>query len=308
MEASSIGTKHQPQTHARGVRNDYRPRLSDDNHRKEDSVTISEEARQRQLLTLRKLEDTDGTPFKSDDLKAFLDERRAIKEEMMRNQPAEYATVLTSSGLMGNTGYLINKSLEEKVENVDELMQQLHKMLSASSSIFTRPPDISYYDGDTLVETWCGDKTIEDLEWNAAQREAGKKLAEYIAQNYLENPDEAKAFMDAVNKLANEYEKRDEERLNSWVERKRWIEADVAKRQEEAARTGTLTDPETIKARLNQIAPEADPFSDSYIDAWQSLVIKGSSIKDWFANLIDRAKSSIKIEDLLGKYSNISVS
>ncbi len=84
MEASNIGTKHQPQTHTRGVRNDYRPRLSDDNPRKEDSVTISEEGRQRQLLTLRKLEDTDGTPFKSDDLKAFLDERRAIKEEMMR--------------------------------------------------------------------------------------------------------------------------------------------------------------------------------------------------------------------------------
>jgi len=55
MKTSNIGTKHQPQTHTRGVRNDHRGEhenerskktlFSGDKSNKEDSVTISEEAK-----------------------------------------------------------------------------------------------------------------------------------------------------------------------------------------------------------------------------------------------------------------------
>jgi len=295
MEASNIGTKHQPQTHTRGVRNDHRPQLSSDNPRKEDSVTISKEG--RQLLTLREVE--------NDDLKALLDEFRARKRELQESLSFEYdastpTETTTSSGPIDKT--FINRALEGKVENPAELMRQLYGMLSAS------PP------ARELGVTYFGDTTISELESQAAQREAGKKLAEYMAQNYFEDPDEAKAFMDMINKFANEYEKRDEERLDRWVNMRKQMEDAHAKIEAEinayAAAHGYnadehRTDPEIIKARLEQIAPEPD--SESYKDAWQSLVKKDSSVHDWFANFIDKVKSSIKIEDLLGKYSNISV-
>jgi len=170
------------------------------------------------------------------------------------------------------------------VENPTELMRQLYGMLSASPP--ARELGVTY-----------SDTTINELESQAAQREAGKKLAEYMAQNYFDDPDEAKAFMDIVNKFANEYEKRDEERLDRWVKTRKQMEDAHAKIEAEINAYAAAH-------RLEQIAPEPD--SESYKDAWQSLVKKDSSVHDWFANFIDKVKSSIKIEDLLAK-SNISV-
>ncbi|MDR1829859.1 MAG: hypothetical protein LBQ76_03725, partial [Candidatus Fibromonas sp.] len=46
-------------------------------------------------------------------------------------------------------------------------------------------------------------------ETRAMNREEGKMLAEYLSQNYFEDPEEAKAFMDTISKWAYKSEMRD---------------------------------------------------------------------------------------------------
>jgi hypothetical protein len=48
-----------------------------------------------------------------------------------------------------------------------------------------------------------------DLETRAANREAGKDMAKYIAENYFSDPEQARKFMDSINKFAEMSEARD---------------------------------------------------------------------------------------------------
>jgi hypothetical protein len=73
-------------------------------------------------------------------------------------------------------------ALDEKVGDIYDVSSQLGDML------------FSY---DPNVET------------RAADREAGKDLAKYIADNYFDDPEEAQAFMNTINKLAELSEARD---------------------------------------------------------------------------------------------------
>lgn len=73
----------------------------------------------------------------------------------------------------------ISDSLEGKVKNASLVADELGKMIRGTIS----NPDAS-------------------VEERAANRETALKHASYIAENYFDDPDEAKAFLDGINKFA----------------------------------------------------------------------------------------------------------
>ena len=151
---------------------------------KEDTVTISEEG--KGLFELRKLSEEEKEftflKFKEHDWdkqKAMLQESfDSIREE----KRAEFEDSLIHYGEYSYE-YYVYSALEGKVENANKLAGQLGSM-------------------------FFGDRN-ESAETRAMNREEGKMLAEYISQNYFENPDEAKAFMDTIDKWAFKSEMRD---------------------------------------------------------------------------------------------------
>jgi hypothetical protein len=150
-----------------------------------------------------------------------------------------------------------------------------------------------------LNVSYSGETTFKDLESTAKSREAGKKLAEYIAENYFNDPDKAKAFMDSINENIRENEMRDENTLNFWVENEKKMRAISAQLH-----------PQLQAQYPSSVAAPGQPKLDYYellhVNAVQSLVIKGESVHDWFTNFTGQAKSSVQnmsIQDLLAKYS-----
>ncbi len=118
--------------------------------------------------------------YLSEQMKAFLlsPNDRGWDEEILK---------LDGKGNMGDKGYGTSTSYNEvdraasiflygKVENYEEVAHELGRLLK------------SYTEG-------AGETTEEHV----ANRESGVKLAEYLVQNYITDPDEAKVFMDRVN-------------------------------------------------------------------------------------------------------------
>ena len=247
---------------------------------KKDSVEISEEGKKLSDENTRiSRENMREAPFK---IGTTLDISKAlciIDDEYRASQPQALfrfdSTIVSANDLKEN-------------DDATSLIKQALGMVLAS------PPDhllnVSSYDSTFT--------TIEDLELTANSREAGKKLAEYIAQNYFNDPGKAKAFMDNINKDAYENEMRDENTLNIWAE-------NMKKMQIISARIHAQ-----LQAQYPNVAAPSQPKLDlskpsSYVDAFQSLVEKGESVHDWFTNFIGKAKSSVQslsIQDLLAKY------
>lgn len=83
----------------------------------------------------------------------------------------------------GTVEHFIFNMLDGKAENPQQLAQEL---------------------GDMIFSQWD-----EDVKTRAINREAGMKLAEYIAQNYLDDPEEAQSFLEGINQFAERSEMRD---------------------------------------------------------------------------------------------------
>jgi len=245
---------------------------------KEDTVEISEEGK---ILSMRE------APFK---IGTSLDISRAdISRALCDDEyKASHSNFLFR---FGNT--LV--SADDLKENNDaaSLINQAVGMVRASPS--ERLLNVSYNDT-------CGYTTFKDLELTANSREAGKKLAEYIAQNYFNDPDKAKAFMDKINEIAYKNEMRDEDTLSFWAENMKKMEDISAK---DRAQLQAQYPPNNVAAP-SQSKPDLSEPPSSYDDAFQSIVEKGESVHNWFANFIGKAAKSVhnlSIQDLLAKYS-----
>jgi len=235
---------------------------------KEDTVEISEEGK---ILSMREAPFKIGTSIdisRADISRAFCDDE----------YKASHSNFLFR---FGNT--LVSANDLKDSDDAASLINQAVGMVRASPS--ERLLNVSYNDT-------CGYTTFKDLELTANSREAGKKLAEYIAQNYFNDPDKAKAFMDKINEFAYENEMRDEDTLNFWAENMKKMEQ---------AQLQAQYPPNNVAAPSQPKLPPS-----SYDDAFQSIVEKGGSVHDWFANFIGKAAKSVQnlsIQDLLAKYS-----
>jgi hypothetical protein len=245
---------------------------------KEDTVEISEEGK---ILSMRE------APFK---IGTSLDISRAdISRALCDDEyKASHSNFLFR---FGNT--LVSANDLKDSDDATNLIWQALGMVHASPS--ERLLNVSYNDT-------CGYTTFKDLELTANSREAGKKLAEYIAQNYFNDPDKAKAFMDNINEIAYKNEMRDEDTLNFWAENMKKMEDISAK---DRAQLQAQYPPNNVAAP-SQPKPDLSEPTSSYDDAFQSIVEKGESVHDWFANFIGKAAKSVQnlsIQDLLAKYS-----
>lgn len=141
-------------------------------HHEAVSVSISDEAKELfRQEKLGNLTPVQDLPFESVKKGAVAPRERAelVFQENFREGTAE--------------NFIFN-ALDGKVENAYDVARQLGGM------IFSRESDI-------------------DVETRAFDRETGKKLAEYIAQSYLTNSDEAESFLAGIDEFANKSEMRD---------------------------------------------------------------------------------------------------
>jgi len=237
----------------------------------------------------------------SEEGKKLSDENTRISRENMREAPFKIGTTLDMSRALciiddeyrasqpqvlfrfGNTIVSANDLKEN--DDATSLIKQAIGMVQASPS-----------------ERLLNVSTIfKDLESTANSREAGKKLAEYIAQNYFNDPDKAKAFMDDINKDAYENEMRDENTLNFWAENMKKMAA-ISAQLHPQLQVQSTPSVATLEAHGQT---KLNPYELLHLDATNSLIKKGESVHDWFANFIGKAKSSVQsmsIQDLLAKY------
>jgi len=118
----------------------------------------------------------------SDEQKAKLEQLYEQKRaDEMAQQVKQWAVQDTSSA-----EHFIYNALNGKTENALDIAVQLGNMVFASNPSGT------------------------DLETRTADREAGRDLAKYIAENYFDDPKEAQAFMDKINKYIKNSELRDQ--------------------------------------------------------------------------------------------------
>jgi len=211
MEASSIGTKHQPQTHARGVRNDHRPQPSGDNPRKKDSVTISEDGKklsERNDFRLR-IYDGESGPLVFIKPDRQISEHGDMEAEELKNvEEIKYEDWIKKIEYEKN-GYVRGKAedsifsfLDGKVKNAQEVAKQLGIMLFSQDTVgWAQLGESPFFAQQNIHAT--------NPETRAANREAARELAKYIAENYIDNPDEAQAFIDKINKYIEDSEKLD---------------------------------------------------------------------------------------------------
>jgi len=251
---------------------------------KKDSVEISEEGKKLSDENTRiSRENMREAPFK---IGTSLDISKAlciIDDEYRASQPQalfRFDSTIVSANDLKDSDYAAS------------LIKQSIFMVNASPS--ERLLNVSYSDT-------CGYTTFKDLELTAKSREAGKKLAEYIAQNYFNDPDKAKAFMDAINEDAHENEMRDENTLNFWVENMKKMAA-ISAQLHPQLQVQSTPSVATLEAHGQT---KLNPYELLHLDATNSLIKKGESVHDWFANFIGKAKSSVQsmsIQDLLAKY------
>jgi hypothetical protein len=162
---------------------------------KEDTVEISEEGR---AAASRLIEIT--TPIQGFDNEEQRAERDQVREQwQLRVQQREAETAESNrQSIVQDTSsaeHFIFNALSGKVENALDIAVELGNMVFASAweTLGGRP--------------WNPDT---DLETRVANREAGRDLAKYIAENYFDDPKEAQAFMDKINKYIKNSELRDQ--------------------------------------------------------------------------------------------------
>jgi hypothetical protein len=124
-----------------------------------------------------------------------MEESFACKIGEMREQKAERIAKELAEGTKpisnefnvqhqdGSAEHFIFSVLDGRVENAYDVAMQLGNMVFNTSNT--------------------------DLETRAADREAGRELAKHIAENYFDDPKEAQAFMDKINKYIENSELRD---------------------------------------------------------------------------------------------------
>jgi hypothetical protein len=337
METSNVEASYQQRAHRRAVQSENgeyvnnrrnRTQTESETPRKEDTVTISEEGNRLSNLSnliLKEIDPDDPLFARLSSLNAESQAGKAKRSSFMT--PEELANVKVkalevedyfydpetrcppkedwfaygkyvlaynnSVSVVDNT---MSEALNGKVENSGELIDQLKGMLTAKTT-FHSLSNVTF---------------IDELGSAARQREEGKRLAEYIAQNYIDDPDEAKAFMKAVNKMVSFWEQEDEEILNRWTEREKAYNDALEESMKKMAALGRNQSQESIQARLKEMEEKygSDPFPKAYLDAQQSLVVKNGSVQDYFAGLINNIKSSFSstsIQNLLGRYGLSSI-
>jgi len=174
----NINTAHSAKTYAaENVDKKHRPQKREtagneqaDKPVGEDTVQISDEANRLHLIRPDELPES-----VLQNIEKQLGLLREAKETAMR------ASFMSNTGSIQN--FLIN-ALEGKVEDAVRTTWQLSGML-------------------------YGTNGYTDMETKAIDRESGKILAEYIAKNYFDNEEEAKSFIDTINKYAELSEMKD---------------------------------------------------------------------------------------------------
>jgi hypothetical protein len=128
-------------------------------------------------------------------LDALSDEQRTELNQLYEQRHIESQKQAVSEylvyGDVGSAERFIFNALNGKVENAFDIAVQLGEMVF-SDMVFAYEP------------------YGKDLETAAADRAAGRDLAKYIAENYFDDPEEAKAFMDKINKFIKNSELRDQ--------------------------------------------------------------------------------------------------
>jgi len=166
--------------------------------KKEDIVEISEEGRER--LSKLTVVNFDGFDFKMEDGSVF------------KRRPAEGTPEYES---------LLNKLAEEQAKEAMIYGSNAFRPATAEFFVFNALQDKLDFENAWGVAMQLGNMVFDDrsqnafhaqsdLETLAENREAGRDLAKYIAENYFDNPDEAKAFMDKIDEYIKKSELRDQ--------------------------------------------------------------------------------------------------
>ena len=150
------------------------------------TVDISDEARKK-LLVLKEYDEK--SPLKLDESFFNQEVRLKSKEEFARklSQPVEIDPfdnefqILAVQGVFndGTLEKFITDSLDGKARNASLVADELGQMIRGAA-----------YNPNSTVEE------------RATNRETALKIAEKISKKYFDNPDEAKAFMDEINRFA----------------------------------------------------------------------------------------------------------
>jgi hypothetical protein len=174
--------------------------------------------------------------YDNESLKTILsDEQYAKLENMYEQQRVEWEQQFKFLNSECNNPvsaeYFIYNALKGKVENALDIAMELGNMVFDSRLIFTGTAtyeeNATYgkhiRNGDTIIRLDLNPdaKIITDpkeFEAFAANREAGRDLAKYIAENYFDDPKEAQAFMDKINKYIENSELRDQGYTVFWAE------------------------------------------------------------------------------------------
>ncbi|MDR2593163.1 MAG: hypothetical protein LBC87_00125 [Fibromonadaceae bacterium] len=169
--------------------------------------------------------------FSKDDnesLKTILSDEQYAKLEHMYEKKLvkweqEFEFLNSEYSKPGSAQNFIFNALVGKVENALDIAVELGNMVFDSRLIFTGAATIEedtsgvkwLKNGGTGIRLDLNPDAIiitdpKEFEAFAANREAGRDLAKYIAENYFDDPEEAQAFMDKINKYIKNSELRDQ--------------------------------------------------------------------------------------------------
>jgi len=158
-----------------------------------------------------------GSLSKSDyaSLNSILSEEQLAKLEQLEIKANINKAKVNSPGTMEN---FIFNALNGKVDNASDVAIHLANMIFDPRKIFTGAATIAgncILNGGTMTRLDLNPDAIiitdpKEFEALAANREAGRDLAKYIAENYFDDPEEAKKFMEQMNKYIKNSELRDQ--------------------------------------------------------------------------------------------------
>jgi len=163
--------------------------------------------------------------YDNESLKTILSDEQYAKLEHMHEQrlvewEQQFKFLNSECNNPGSAEHFIFNALVGKVENAFDIAVQLGNMVFDSRFIFTGEATFEDKSGAKWIKIGTGLSRIPDaaititdpkeFEAFAANREAGRDLAKYIAENYFDDPKEAQAFMDKINQYIKNSELRDQ--------------------------------------------------------------------------------------------------
>jgi hypothetical protein len=163
--------------------------------------------------------------YDNESLKTILSDEQYAKLEHMHEQrlvewEQQFKFLNSECSNPLSAEHFIYNALNGKVENAFDVAVQLGNMVFDSRFIFNGEATFEDKSGAKWIKVGTGLSRIPDaaititdpkeFEAFAANREAGRDLAKYIAENYFDDPKEAQAFMDKINQYIKNSELRDQ--------------------------------------------------------------------------------------------------